>query len=67
MNSSCSTWGQIISFWIAPHLSLSNAPSLALLLPYLISGPDLGVWPDCWGSVEIGWNSSAYPSLRRGG
>jgi len=26
--------------------------SLALL-PFLTSGPDLGVWPDCWVSVEF--------------
>jgi len=31
-----------------PHLSLSGVPSLALLLPFFTSGPDLGAWPDCW-------------------
>jgi len=39
------------NFWIAPHLSISAAPSLALLLPFLTSGPDLGAWLDCWVSV----------------
>jgi len=34
-------------------LSLSGAPSLALLLPFLTSGPNLGAWPDCWVSVEF--------------
>jgi len=28
-------------------------PSLALLLPFLTSGPDLGTWPDCWVSVDF--------------
>jgi len=28
-------------------------PSLTLLLPFLTSGSDLGVWPDCWVSVEF--------------
>jgi len=28
--------------------SLSGALSLALLLPFLISGPDFRAWPDCW-------------------
>jgi len=35
-----------------PHPSHSGAPPLAILL-FLISGPDLGAWPDCWISVEI--------------
>jgi len=30
---------------LVQHLSLSGTPSLALLLPSLISGPDLGVCP----------------------
>jgi len=41
------------SLRIVPHLRLSGAPSLALLLPFLTSGPDLGAWPDCWVSVEF--------------
>jgi len=45
------------------HLSLSGAPSLALLLPSLTSSPDLEAWPDRWVSVS----SSAPPSLGRGG
>jgi len=35
------------------HPSLSGAPSSALLLPSLTSGPDLGARPDCWVSVEF--------------
>jgi len=27
-------------------------PSLKPLLPFLTSGADLGVWPDCWVSAE---------------
>jgi len=46
------------------HLSLSSAPSLALLLPSLTSGLDLGVWPDCW--LGSSWSSSTPPSLGRG-
>jgi len=50
------------SFWIVPHLSLSGAPSLAVL-PSLITGPDLGAWTDCWLSAEflrvpIPWSGS---------
>jgi len=41
------------SFWIVPRLSLSGMPSLAPLLPFLTSGPDLGAWPDCWVFVEF--------------
>jgi len=41
------------SFWIVPHLNLSGMPSLALLLPFLTSDPDLGKWPDCWVSMEF--------------
>jgi len=26
---------------------------LTLLLPTLISGPNLGAWPDCWVSAEF--------------
>jgi len=37
---------------IVPHPSLFGAPSLALF-PFLTSGPDLGVWPDCWVFVEF--------------
>jgi len=48
--------------WIVPHLSLSDAPSLALLLPFLTSGPDLGAWPECWVSMD----SSVPPFLGRG-
>jgi len=33
-------------FWVIPRLSLSSALTLALLLPSLISSPDLGAWPD---------------------
>jgi len=47
---------------IVPHLSFSGAPSLALLLSFLTSGPDLGAWPDCWVSVEF----LHAPSLGRG-
>jgi len=43
---------QLISSWIILHLSLSGVPSLALLLPFLTSSPDLGVWHHCWVSVE---------------
>jgi len=35
------------------HLTLSGALFLELLLSLLISGPDLGAWPDCWVSVEF--------------
>jgi len=46
-NSSCSAYGHYLqhltpSFWIVPHLSLSGALSLALLLPFLTSSSDLG-------------------------
>jgi len=50
------TFGQTAntqSFLTVPHLSLFGMPFLALLLPSLISGPDLGAWPDCWVSVEF--------------
>jgi len=36
-----------------PTSGNSDAPSLALLLSFLISGPDLGVWLDCWVSAEF--------------
>jgi len=57
-SSSCSACGHLlqdltISSWIVPHLSLSGALSLALLLPFLTSGADLGMWPDCRVSVEF--------------
>jgi len=32
---------QLDTLWIVPHLSLSSVPSLALLLPFLITGPHL--------------------------
>jgi len=36
------------------YLRLSDAPSLALLLPFLTSGPDLiRAWPDCWVSAKF--------------
>jgi len=38
---------------IVPHLSGSSAPFLAVLLPYLISDPDHGAWPDCWVSAKF--------------
>jgi len=38
---------------IVLHLSLSGAPFLALFLPFLTSGPDLGARPDCWVSVKF--------------
>jgi len=34
------------NFWNVPHLSRSSVPSLALLLPFLTSGPDLWALPD---------------------
>jgi len=43
----------LTSFWIVSRLGLSSAPSLALLLPFLTSGPGLGAWPGCWVSVEF--------------
>jgi len=51
-------WGIGEEFWrrlCAPerHPSLSGAPSSALHLPFLTSGPDLGAWPDCWVSMEF--------------
>jgi len=49
--SSAGSW--LTSSWIIPHPSLSGAPSLALLLPLLTSGPDLRAWPACWVSVEF--------------
>jgi len=41
---------------------VADAPSSAPLLPFLTSGPDLGMWPDCWVSVEF----LHTPSLGRG-
>jgi len=41
---------------------LRMPPSLALLLPTLISGLDLGAWPDCWVFAEF----LQVPSLGRG-
>jgi len=43
----------LISFWIVLHLSLSDGPSLPLLLSFLTSGPDLGAWPNYWVFVEF--------------
>jgi len=43
----------LTSFWIVPHLSFSGATSLALLLPFLTSGPELGALPNCWASVKF--------------
>jgi len=80
---SCSACGHhlqdLTSFWIVPHLSLFGVSSLALLLPFLTSGPGLGAWPDCGASVEflrapISWKGSgntttttifdsSYPSI----
>jgi len=53
-NSSCSSSGQPLQN-LTHHLldcptsynSFSGAPSLALLLPFLASGPNLGARPDC--------------------
>jgi len=53
---------QFITSWIVPHLSLSGAPSLALFLPYLISGPALGRRP----TVASPRHSSAPPALGGG-
>jgi len=47
----CRIW--LTSSWIVLHPSLYDVPSLALLLPFLTSGPDLGMWFDCWVSVEF--------------
>jgi len=54
-NSSCGYHLQDLS-----HLPLDcsaseplGAPYLASLLPFLTSSPDLGVWLDCWVSVEF--------------
>jgi len=53
----------LLTSWIVPHLSLSGAPSLALLLPFLTFGwMDLGAWPDCWVSMEF-LNASFSPPL----
>jgi len=38
---------------IVSHLSLTGAPYLELILPFLTSGPYLGARPDCWVSVEF--------------
>jgi len=50
-NSTCSICEHplqdLTHFWVVLHLSLSGAPYLALLLPFLTSGPDLGAWPTC--------------------
>jgi len=48
---------------VCPHLSLSGAPSLALLIPFLTAFcPNFGAWPDCWVSVKF----FHAPSLGRG-
>jgi len=57
-NSSCSACVincriQLTFFWIVSHTSLSGAPSLALLLPSLISGPGIRAWFDCWVSTKF--------------
>jgi len=46
-------WRDVASFWIVLHLSLTGAPSLALLLLSLISGPDFREWLDCWVIAEF--------------
>jgi len=57
-NFSCSACGHHLQD--LTHLLLDclaseplGAPYLAPLLPFLVSGPDLRVWPDCWVSVEF--------------
>jgi len=57
-NSSCGSCGHHLQnmthlFLDCPHPSLSDASTLALLLPFFTSNPDLGAWPDCWVSVEF--------------
>jgi len=68
-NSSCSTCGHplqdlthlLLDCPASEPLRMSGAPSLALLLPFLTSGPDLGAWPDYWSP----WSSSTPPSIGR--
>jgi len=57
-NSSCSACGHHLQD--LTHLPLDclaseplGAPYLTPLLPFLTSGPDLGVWSGCWVSVEF--------------
>jgi len=57
-NSSCSACGHPLQDLI--HLLLDCPASEPLrraifgtTSPFLTSGPDLGVWPDCWVSVEF--------------
>jgi len=75
-NYSCSACGNPLqdliftSFWIVPHLSLSGAPSLALLLSFFIYGPDLGAQPDYWISfmgAKLGGGDMPPQHFRQGG
>ena len=58
-DSACSACGQplyrtsIISSSTVLPLNLFVNLSLAPLSLFLTYGPDLGVWPDCWGSAEF--------------
>jgi len=54
-NSSCSASGhhpQEVTHFLLECPS-SDAPSLTLLLPFLTSGLNLGVWPNCWVFAEF--------------
>jgi len=35
------------------HYETRDVDAVILLPPFLTSGPDLGVWPDCWISTEF--------------
>jgi len=63
-NSSCSACGHPLQDLTHLLLDCSASEPLrratsALLLPFLIFGPDLGAWPDCWVFVEF---STPHPS-----
>jgi len=47
----CETW--LIDWHFQVSYEGWQAPSLALLLLFLISGPGLGAWPNCWVSAKF--------------